>query len=92
MISGGRGGGPADPGPANGTAEKAAEPKAAGPEVTTSDPGAQPSATRDTRGVDAAPIRPEVVDRMRWLLAAGEIGRDHAGLAESLIVSMLRRS
>jgi hypothetical protein len=29
---------------------------------------------------------------MRWLLAAGEIGRDHAGLAESLIVSMLRRS
>jgi hypothetical protein len=89
MISGGHGVRPADPRPANGAAEKAAEPKAAGPEVTTSDPGAQPSATR---GVDAAPIRPEVVDRMRWLLAAGEIGRDHAGLAESLIVSMLRRS
>jgi flagellar biosynthesis anti-sigma factor FlgM len=38
---------------------------------------------------DAPDVRPEVVERMKRALAAGELGRDAQALAESLIDRML---
>lgn len=75
--------------PARRESGHAERPRSAGVDGGAS-PDAQGSApTLTTAG--APPLRPHLVDRMRWLLAAGEVGRDYAGLADILIVSMTRR-